>query len=174
MFAGTSQALVTASLRPGTRPTGAAKALLVVRLLSYLRHHWPHTPMRVRGESPCATPAGIDVIAAYRWTDVVCGLAGHAVVLRQAASTLQEARGLQPQRGALAHAHGQAPPTRSRLSTECVSPAPAWAQPWRVGRQAEGMRAGANPRLVVTSLEAPPPRGSTKTSRAPVAMAKMI
>jgi Transposase DDE domain group 1 len=34
IFAGTSHALVTAYLRPGTRPTGADNALSLVRLLS--------------------------------------------------------------------------------------------------------------------------------------------
>src|SRR5438128_10931452 len=40
IFEGTSQALVTAYLRPGIRPTGAENAMILVRLLSYLRHHW--------------------------------------------------------------------------------------------------------------------------------------
>jgi Transposase DDE domain group 1 len=60
----------------------------VVRLLSYLRHPWPHTHLLVRGDSHCAIPELIDVITAYRWTDFVFGLAGNAVLLRQAAPTL--------------------------------------------------------------------------------------
>jgi hypothetical protein len=84
-------------------------------LLSYLRRHWPHTHTLVRGESHFATPKVLDVIASYRWTDFVFGLAGNAVLLRQAASTLQEARRLHHQRVALARAQGQAPPTSSRL-----------------------------------------------------------
>jgi hypothetical protein len=155
---GTSHALVTASVRPGTRPPGAENAMIVVRLLSSLRHHWPHTHMLVRGESHCATPEVIDVIASSRWTDGVFGLAGHAVLLRQAASTLQEARCLHRQRVALAQAHGQAPPTSSRLYDECVSAAGSWTQPWRVVRKAEVRQKDDNPRFVVTSLEAPTPQ----------------
>jgi Transposase DDE domain group 1 len=90
IFEGTSQALVTAYLRPGTRPPGAENAMIVVRLLSYLRRHWPHTHMLVRGDSHFATPEVLEVITAYRWTDFVFGLAANAVLLRQAA-TLQEA-----------------------------------------------------------------------------------
>jgi len=158
IFEGTSHALVTAYLRPGTRPPGAENAMILVRLLSYLRRHWPHTHMLVRGDSHFATPEGIDVITSYRWTDFIFGLAGNAVLLRQAAPTLQEARRLYHQRVALAQAHGQPPPPSSRLYDEFVYAAGSWAQPWRVILKAEVMRAGDNPRVVVTSLEAPTPQ----------------
>jgi hypothetical protein len=157
IFEGTSHALVMATLRPGTRPPGAAKAMIVVRLLSSLRRHWPHTHLLVRGDSHCATPEVIDVITSYRWTDCVFGLAGHAVLLRQAASTIKAARHLHHQRVALARAHGQAPPPSSRLYDEFRYAAGSWTQPWRVVLQAEVMSAGDNPRCVVTSLDAPTP-----------------
>jgi hypothetical protein len=158
IFEGTSHALVTAYLRPGTRPPGAENAMILVRLLSYLRRHWPHTHMLVRGDSHFATPEVSDVITSYRWTDFLFGLAGHAVLLRQAAPTLQEARRLYHQRVALAQAHGQPPPPSSRLYDEFVYAAGSWAQPWRVILKAAVMRAGDNPRFVVTSLEAPTPQ----------------
>ena len=158
IFEGTSHALVTAYLRPGTRPTGAENAMILVRLLAYLRHHWPHTHILVRGDSHFATPEVIDVIAPRRWTDVVFGLAGNAVLLRQAAPVIQEARRLHQQRVALAQAHGQAPPARSRLYEEFPYAAGSWAQPWRVVLKAEVMSAGDNPRFVVTSLDAPTPQ----------------
>ena len=158
IFAGTSHALVMASLRPGTRPPGAENARILVRLLSYLRRHWPYTHILVRGDSHFATPEVMEVIASYRWTDFVFGLAGHAVLLRQAAATLQEARRLHRHRVALAHAHGQAPPTSSRLYDEFVSAAGSWAQPWRVVLKAEVMQADDNPRFGVTSLAAPTPQ----------------
>jgi Transposase DDE domain group 1 len=158
IFEGTSHALVTASLRPGTRPTGAENAMSLVRLLSYLRHHWPRTHILVRGDSHFATPEVSDVITSYRWTDFVFGLAGNAVLLRQAAATLQEARRLHHHRVALAQAHGQAPPPSSRLYDEFVYAAGSWTQPWRVVLQAEVMSADDNPRFVVTSLDAPTPQ----------------
>ena len=157
IFAGTSHALVTASLRPGTRPSGADNAMLFTRLLSYLRHHWPQTHLLVRGDRHFATPEVMEGIAHRRWTDFLFGLAGNAVLLRQAAPTLEEARRLQHQRVALAQAHGQVPPPSRRLYDEFVSAARSWAHPWRVILTAEVMRAGDNPRFVVTSLEAPPP-----------------
>jgi hypothetical protein len=149
--------LVTAVLRPGTRPPGADKAMILVRLLSSLRHHWPHTHLLVRGDRHVATPEVLDVIASYRWTDFVFGLAGNAVLLRQAAPTLAAVRQLHHQRVALARAHGQVAPASSRLSDEFTDAAQSWAQPWRVVLKAEVMSAGDNPRFVVTSLHAPPP-----------------
>ena len=157
IFEGTSHALVTAYLRPGIRPTGAENAMILARLLSYLRRHWPYTHILVRGDSHFATPEVIDVLAHRRRTDFVFGLAGNAVLLRQAAPTIQAVRRLHHQRVALAQAHGQAPPVSSRLYDEFVYAAKSWAQPWRVVLKAEVMSAGDNPRFVVTSLGAPTP-----------------
>src|SRR2546422_489802 len=108
IFEGTSHALVTAYLRPGTRPTGAENAMILVRLLSYLRRHWPHTHILVRGDSHFATPELMDMIAHRRWTDFVFGLAGNAVLLRQAAPILEEARRLHQHRVRLAQPDRQA------------------------------------------------------------------
>jgi hypothetical protein len=158
IFEGPSHAVVTACLRPGTRPTGAENAMSLARLLSYLRHHWPRTHILVRGDSHFATPQGINVIAHRRWTDFVCGVAGHAVLLRQAAPVMQAARRLHRQRTALAQAHGTSPPTRSRLYAEFAYAAASWSQTWRVVLNAEVMAAGDTPRFVVTSLGAPTPQ----------------
>ena len=97
------------------------------------------------------------MLAHRRRTDCVFGLAGHAVLRRQAAPTIQAARRLQHPRVALAQAHGQAPPVSRRLYDEFVYAAKSWAQPWRVVLKAAVMSAGDNPRFVVTSLGAPTP-----------------
>jgi hypothetical protein len=158
IFEGTSHALVTACLRPGTRPTGAENAMILVRLLAYLRRHWPRTHILVRGDSHFATPEVIEVIAHRRLTDFVFGLAGNAVLLRQAAPVMQEARRLHQQRTALAQAHHTHLPDSSRLYAEFAYAAASWAQSWRVIVKAEVMATGDNPRFVVTSLEAPTPQ----------------
>ena len=158
IFEGTSHALVTAYLRPGTRPTGAENAMILVRLRSYLRRHWPHTHLLVRGDRHFAPPEIIEVLAHRRWTDFVFGLAGNAVLLRHAASVMQAARHLYQQRVALARASGQAPPASSRLYDEFAYAATSWSQPWRVVLKAEVMSAGDTPRFVVTSLDAPTPQ----------------
>jgi hypothetical protein len=158
IFEGTSHALVTACLRPGPRPPGAENAMILVRLLSYLRRHWPHTHILVRGDSHFATPEVIAVITSYRWTDFVFGLAGNAVLLRHAEPVMQEARRLYQQGPALAQAHRTRPPASSRLYAEFLYAAASWAQPWRGILKAEVMAAGDNPRFVVTSLADPPPQ----------------
>src|SRR5215475_147545 len=94
VFEGTSQALVTACLRPGTRPPGMENAMILVRLLAALRRHWPQTHILVRGDSHFATPEVLEVLAQRRGIDFIFGLAGNAVLLRQAAPIMQEARGL--------------------------------------------------------------------------------
>jgi hypothetical protein len=118
IFEDTSHALVPAYLRPGTRPPGTENAMILVRLLSSLRRHWPSTPLLVRGDSPFATPEVIAVIAHRRRMDFVFGLAGNPVLLRQAAPVMQEARDLGQQRIALAQASGEQPPSSSRVYEE--------------------------------------------------------
>ena len=132
--------------------------MILVRLLSYLRHHWPRTHILVRGDSHFATPEVIDVIAHRHLIDFVFGLAGNAVLLRHAEPVMQEARRLHQQRVALTQAHRARPPASSRLYEEFAYAAMSWAQPWRVVLKAEVMSAGDNPRFVVTSLEAPTPQ----------------
>jgi Transposase DDE domain group 1 len=158
MFAGPSHAVVTACLRPGKRPPGAENAMILVRLLAYLRRHWPFTHILVRGDSHFATPEVMEVIAQRRRMDFVFGLAGNPVLLRQATPVMQEARTLFRQQTALAQAYGEQPPSSRRRYDECSSAAASWAQPWRVIVKAEVMAAGDNPRFVVTSLEMPTPQ----------------
>ena len=158
IFEGASHALVTACLRPGKRPTGAENAMILVRLLAYLRRRWPQTHLLVRGDSHFAPPEVIEVIAHRRHTDFVFGLAGNAGLLRQAAPVMQEARGLYQQRSALAQVHGTRPPASTRLYEEVFYGAASWSQPWRVIVKAEVMAAGDKPRCVVTSLAAPTPQ----------------
>jgi hypothetical protein len=120
IFAGLSGALVTAGLRPGRRPTGAENAMIWVRLLACLRRHWPQTPILVRGDSPCATPEGLEGLAHRPRIDWVFGLAGQTVLRRHAAPVRQAARHRPPQRTARAQAHPARPPDRRRLSAECA------------------------------------------------------
>jgi Transposase DDE domain group 1 len=132
--------------------------MILVRLLSYLRRHWPRTHILVRGDSHFATPEVIEVMAHRRFTDFIFGVAGHAVLLRQAAPVIQEARWLHQQRTARAQAHGESPPASRRVYEEFPYAAASWSRPWRVIVKAEVMAAGDNPRCVVTSLEAPSPQ----------------
>jgi hypothetical protein len=157
IFEGTSHALVMACLRPGTRPTGAENAMILRRLLRFLRAQWPETHILVRGDSHFATPEVLDAVIQTPGTDFVFGLAANAVLLRHAAPVMQKARRLHQRRTALAQSHGERPPPSSRLYEEFAYAAASWSQPWRVVLKAEVMAAGDNPRFVVSSLEAPTP-----------------
>ena len=158
IFEGTSHALVAAFLRPGKRPPGAENAMILVRLLAYLRRHWPSTHILVRGDSHFATPEVMEVLAHRRHMDFVFGLAGNPVLLRQAAPVMQEARHFFQQQTAVAHAYGEQPPPSTRVYEDFAYAAASWEQPWRVIVKAEVMAAGDNPRFVVTSLETPTPQ----------------
>jgi len=158
IFEGTSHALVTACLRPGTRPPGRENAMILVPLLAVLRRHWPRTHILVRGDSHFATPEVVEVLAQRRGIDFVFGLAGNAVLLREAEPVIQDAHRLHQQCTALAQAHRTRPPASSRLYAEFAYAAASWARPWRVILKAEVMAAGDNPRFVVTSLVAPTPQ----------------
>jgi Transposase DDE domain group 1 len=118
IFAGLSGALVSACLRPGTRPTGAENAMILVRLLAFLRRHWPRTHLLVRGDSHFATPEVLEVLAHRHLIDFVFGLAGNPVLLRHAEPSMQEARRLHQQRTTLAQAHHTRPPVSRRLYAE--------------------------------------------------------
>ena len=132
--------------------------MMLVRLLAYLRRHWPATHILVRGDSHFATPEVMDVLAHRHHIDFVFGLAGNPVLLREAAPVMQEARRFFQQQTAVAHAYGEQLPPRTRVYEEFPYAAASWEQPWRVIVKAEVMAAGDNPRFVVTSLEAPTPQ----------------
>jgi hypothetical protein len=89
--------------------------MILVRLLAVLRRHWPRTHILVRGDSHFATPEVLDVLAYRRGIDFVFGLAGNAVLLRQAAPSRQEARSLYQQRTTHAQAHGERLPASRRV-----------------------------------------------------------
>ena len=158
MCEGTSHAVVTACLRPGTRPPGREKAMLLVRLLAVRRRHWPRPHILGRGDSHCATPAVCAGLAHRRGIDFLCGWAGNAGLLRPAAPIRQAARARYQQRTAHAQAQGARLPASSRGYEECAYAAASCSQPWRVLVQAEGMAAGDHPRFVGTSREAPTPQ----------------
>ena len=124
IFEGTSHAMVTACLRPGKRPPGAENAMILVRLLSYLRRRWPYTHILVRGDSHFATPEVLAVLTQRRWVDFVFGLAGNPVLLRQAGPVMEEARSLFRQQTVVAAAYGEPPPASSRVMKTSPMPPP--------------------------------------------------
>jgi hypothetical protein len=134
MVKGPSRALVTACRRPGVRPKGAENAMMVARLLSHRRQHWPAThPLR----------------------DFVFGLSTHALLKRPAAAALAAARQRHLYRLAIAQANGTLPLRSRRVYDAFRHGAAAWEQPWRMVLTAAVMSPDDTPRFVVPSLEEP-------------------
>lgn len=152
IFDGLSGALVTAVLRPGKRPTGAENAMILGRVLRLIRQHFPDTHILVRGDGHFSNPELMRLIDATPNTDFLFGLAGNAVLNRQAEATLREARALYAQRQACGE------PAPIRLYEEFDYSAASWHQPFRVVIKAEVTALGENPRFVVTSLRPPEPQ----------------
>ena len=89
---GQSGKLITTILRPGRRPSGAEIVTILKRLVPYLRQHWPHVRIMLRGDSHFSAPEVHDVCDTHR---VYCvlgqsgnsrleALMGHAVAQAQA------------------------------------------------------------------------------------------
>src|SRR4029453_16986541 len=106
--------------------------------------HWPYTHILVRGNSHFAPPEVMEVIAHRRRIDFVFGLAGNAVLLRQGAPVMQEARALFRQQPAVAHAYGEPRPARSRLYEEFSYAAASGNQPWRGVTKGKARGGGGN------------------------------
>lgn len=152
IFEAASGALVAAVLRPGKRPTGAENAMILKRVLTRLRAHFPDTQILVRGDGHFSTPELMAMIDAMPHTDFLFGLAGNAVVRQLAEPAMQRACAL------WAEVQTQdVAPDSVRVYAEFPYAAKSWSKAWRVVQKAEVMGLGENPRFVVTSLAAPAP-----------------
>lgn len=153
IFEGLSGALVAAVLRPGKGATGAENAMILKRVLTRIRAHFPNTQILVRGDGHFSTPELMSMIDAMPHTDFIFGLAGNAVIRRLAEPAMQRACAL------WAEVQTQeVVPDAVRVYEQFHYAAGSWSKPRRVVQKAEVMALGENPRFVVTSLDAPDPR----------------
>ena len=147
IFDGMSGALVAAVLRPGKRPTGAENAMIMRRILTRIRQHFPQTHILVRGDGHFSGPEMMQMIDAMPNTDFIFGLPGNTKLQTLAEPTKQRACAL------WAEVQTQdVVPEAVRLYDEFTHAAGSWSKPWRVLLKAEVMALGENPRFVVTSL----------------------
>jgi hypothetical protein len=147
IFDGLSGALVAAVLRPGKRPTGAENAMIMRRVLTRIRRHFPDTHILVRGDGHFSGPEMMQMIDAMPNTDFILGLAGNVKLQALAEPTKQRACSL------WADVQTQdVVPEAVRLFDEFTYAARSWSKAWRVLLKAEVMALGENPRFVVTSL----------------------
>ena len=147
IFDGQSGALVAAVLRPGKSPTGAENAMIMRRVLTLIRRHFPNTHILVRGDGHFGRPELMQMIAAMPNIDFIFGLPGNVKLQALAEKTKQRAcdlwASLQTQ---------DVVPEAVRLYDEFLYAAGSWQKSWRVLLKAEVMALGENPRFVVTSL----------------------
>jgi len=147
IFDGQSGALVAAVLRPGKRPTGAENAMIMRRVLTLIRRHFPDTHILVRGDGHFSGPELMQMIDAMPNTDFILGLPGNVKLQALAEPTKQRACDL------WASVQTQdVVPEAVRLFDEFPYAARSWPKAWRVLLKAEVMAEGENPRFVVTSL----------------------
>lgn len=157
IFEGICGKLVTAVLRPGTRPTGRENAAIVKRGLRLLRKAWPDTHVVLRGDAHFATPELMAFADTDLHLDFLFGLAGNRALTPLAQPLLAQARAQHQTRCTNARRFGQAEPAATRLYEEVPYQAGSWPKRYRVVLKAEVMARGDNPRFVVTSLTDPAP-----------------
>lgn len=157
IFEGLSGRLVTAILRPGTRPTGKENAAIVNRVLLLLRKHWPHTHIVLRGDGHFANPELMALAKTDDRLDFIFGLAGNQRLSPLAEPLLERARALHKTRCDNAKRAGETAPAATRLFGDISYAAHSWPAPCRVVVKAEVMALGDNPRFIVTSLTDPNP-----------------
>ena len=147
IFDGFSGALVAAVLRPGKRPTGAENAMIMRRVLTRIRHHFPDTHVLVRGDGHFSGPELMQLIDDMPNMDFIFGFPGNVKLQALAEPTRQRACAL------WASVQTQdVVPESVRVFDEFPYIARSWPKPWRVLLKAEVMAQGENPRFVVTSL----------------------
>lgn len=164
IFEANSGALVTAVLRPSTRPTGAENAMIMKRVLGLLRQHWPETRILVRGDSHFSTPELMQLISADGHADFVFGMGRNPVLTRKAEGLMRNARGLFGLHQTLAKMKVKPAVEAVRLFGDFEYQARSWAQSYRVVTKAEVLPGNGdhpakdNSRFVVTSLYGPSSR----------------
>ncbi len=147
IFDGQSGALVAAVLRPGKRPTGAENAMIMRRVLTLIRRHFPDTHILVRGDGHFSGPEMMAMIDSMPNIDFIFGLPGNKRLQVLAEPAKQRACQL------WADVQNQdVVPDAVRLFDEFDYAAGSWHKCWRVLLKAEVMALGENPRFVVTSL----------------------
>jgi len=135
--------LLCARLRPADIDASAGALKQLQRIVGRLRQRWPEVPILIRGDSGfCREP--IMAWCEAEGIDYLLGLAQNPRLLKQITEPLKEAR----------HQY-EATRAPARVFTEFgYQTLETWSRERRVIAKAEHLEKGANPRFVVTSLDA--------------------
>ena len=77
IFDGFSGALVAAVLRPGKRPTSAENAMIMRRVFTWIRRHFPDTHILVRGDGHFSAPESMQMIDDMPNMDFIFGFSSN-------------------------------------------------------------------------------------------------
>jgi len=182
LYEGQSGKLITSILRPGRRPTGLEIVSILKRVVVHLRQEWPEVSILLRGDGHFSTPE------VHQWCEsqdpvisYVLGQSGNKVLLREAASILEQARSLYRYKQVRAYRKqvqaerkqnksklkstkrlhsseievSKRPKvsTKAKLYTTFSYQASSWTSPHRIICKVEVSDEGENIRFVVTNLE---------------------
>jgi|TARA_B100000315_G_scaffold154515_1_gene143048 hypothetical protein len=152
IYEGQTGKLITAILRPGTRPTGKQIVSIVKRLVAYLRHSWPNVEIFLRGDSHFSCPevhSFCDANNVY----FALGQTGNNRLSPLGQPLMAQARTLYQETG-----------DPVQLFGVFEYQADTWARPQRIINKAEITASGQeNARFVVTNLESSQPSFIYKT-----------
>ena len=87
IFEANSGALVAAVLRPGKRPFGDENAMIMRRVLTMIRHHFPDTHILVRGDGHFSGPELMGLIDSMPNIDFIFGFSCNVKLLAMAEPT---------------------------------------------------------------------------------------
>ncbi len=182
IYEGQSGKLITSILRPGRRPTGEEIVSILKRVVGAIRREWPEVSILLRGDGHFSTPE------VHEWCEsqepgifYILGQSGNAVLKREAAGLLDQARSLYQYKQVRAYRkqvqedrkqqrlkstrgarksqkrYQERPkePLKAKLYTTFSYQAESWSEPHRIICKAEVSDEGENIRFVVTNLETP-------------------
>lgn len=141
IYEGLSGKLVTTILKPGRRDKQNNIAVLLKKLISYLRQQWPDTRIIVRGDSHFASRDFMQWSAAQNNIGFITGLSGNKKLNEISAVTINSAKREFEQYGK---------PVKRYHSF--MYKAGSWEVPQRVIVKAEVSHMGTNVRYIVTNL----------------------
>ena len=144
VYEGLSGKLITAVFRPGKTPSHREVMAVLKRVVKRLKQAWPKTKFLFRGDSHFAKPKVLDWLESQGLFYVV-GLAKNAVLQQRSEATLSEVK-----------ERYERCERKVRRYASFFYAAKTWSGPRRVILRAEASSRGADPRFVVTNVNARP------------------
>ncbi|MEZ4684668.1 MAG: IS1380 family transposase [Bacteroidia bacterium] len=142
IYEGLSGKLITAILKPGRRSKSADVFSILQRVICFLRQHWKHTRIIVRGDSHFCSPELLDWAQEMEGVSFLTGLGGNPKLNKMVASTLRDAKIIFAKTG-----------EKVKLYTDFMYQAGSWKHPQRVVAKVEYSEKGANIRYIVSDFQ---------------------